>query len=253
MYDLRKSWFSNKTEKRVSPGNSFTEEGQCAVLDTAVTYECYKQSAAMTDHFGGFALIDTQSYSVMPRVEDKTVPSSGTLTVQMDKTTPVLASVSILITYTDGTTGWMVYDATPDDPADYNISASGLLTFYDDVLVKGATVNIRYKYSLTVEEANRLYWERSVNNKASATLGQFTLGYGEGEIFTSEYYSAAETSTANANFTAVGNYVTIGASGLIVPYENTLANRVNAIGYVIKPPTASDPLLGIHFRSYRVV
>lgn len=238
--DWKRTRFEVTLEERLASGASVVEEG--TLLARIAESNVKKVKPAVADDkrnmLDGFALLDTESNSTRPNIEVVTIPSSSPFTVLAAKTN--LVSIAFI----------RVKPATGDDftnvganPAatQYAVDiATGIFTFAS--ADAGKSITLYYRYNLTVEEARRLYYQRSVNNEANAFLAQLSVGKGHLVLFTSMFDTGHQT-----NNWAIGNRVKSAANGILAP--GSLAADALAItdvdAIVISIPTVDDPWLGV--------
>lgn len=109
-------------------------------------------------------------------------------------------------------------------------TATGTLT------VKGVAnevVVIAYRRNLTVTEQQTLFGSHSINGNANSLFEQVTVWKGNGEIWTDQFDTSADWSSATE--------AASGANGLLIP----AASGKTTVGRIIGKPTANNPFLGI--------
>lgn len=158
--------------------------------------------------------------------------ANATLTGEVDTVQlyPNCVANSIKITGTSTFTAKDSADAV-SAAGDYFLdNATGTLT------IKGAAnevVVIAYRRNLTVNEQQTLFGSHSINGNANSLLEQVTVWKGNGEIWTDQFDTSVDWSSATEAYT--------GANGLL-----TSANTSGCVaGRIIGKPTASNPFLGI--------
>jgi len=240
-FDLIRSHFGLIMEKEVEAGATFAEEGLCVVRELVSGAEKAKPSDGSSgdaDHgFMGFVIKDEEDHLTLPVVEGLTVGTTGTYsTLTLDNNNLVAASVSGI---DDTTTTALTVITEPTDPAADEVSidfAAGTARF----LVAGNggdAVRLFYRYNLTVEEAQRTFHQRTVNNTASVFFEQISVGGGNGAIYTTEYDTNDDWTTGGDVYTGAAGRLTKATTSTVI------------VGQVIKLPSADDPFLGVAFDS----
>jgi hypothetical protein len=241
-YDLKRSHFSLILEKKVATGSVVTEEGVLLVasLDATTGEEVVDLSAgAANEVVAGFAIRDNADNATTSTVEEGTVPSSGTLEIQLDNnnlvaSTPtdgstsqlrVVASTSGALTLVDG--------STPSAGQVANEPVTGLLTF--NTAQSGEDVEMTYRYNLTVAESRLKFFQRNINNESGALFGQTGVGQGHGEVFTDQFDAQLDWSAGTAITSGASGQLVQGGSGTVLDAR------------VISVPNVNNPLLGIAF------
>lgn len=240
-YDLKRSHFSVILEKKVSTGSVVTEEGSLlvAVIDATTGEETVQLSAGAGGEVpAGFAIRDNADNATTSAVEEGTIPSAGTLEIQLDNNNlvapgdgstaqaRVVASTSGALDNVDG--------ASPSAGEVGIEPVTGLLTF--NAAQAGQDVVITYRYNLTVAEARLKFFQRNINNEAGTLFGQVGVGHGHGEVFTDQF-------DATVNWGAAAQDIWSGANGVLVGSAG--GSQLDA--RVISVPNVNNPLLGIAF------
>ncbi len=240
-YDLKRSHFSIILERKVATGSTITEEGTLlvATLDASTGEEVVDLCAASSGKVvAGWAIRDNADNSTTSVVEKATIPSTGTLEVQLSNNNLVTSSAgaaSSMRVFRDvlETAITLVNDGVPSTGQVAVNSDTGLLTFHDDE--SGLAITITYRYNLTVAESRLLFFQRNINNEAGALFGQVGVGHGHGEVFTDQF-------DATVDWSAAGTAVHTAASGTVSSSGGTVIDA-----RVISVPNVNNPLLGLAF------
>ena len=245
MYDLKRTFASTVLEKPVSSGNSIAKEGLLVVQDMVGGVEYVKMSAGGGDaRLVGFSQVDTESPDTEPVATDLlTVPAAGltacTVTLANVNIVGVDASSTSVRVYSTAASSDLTFEAyngTPSAAGKFQmVHATGSLLLH--VGKAGTTIRVWYRRNLTVAEARAKYYQRSINNTASATLQQCSVLTGSGEIFTYEYDTTSAWAAGGTCKTAANGLITLGAGGL----------DISSLVQIIHTPTATDPTLGLSF------
>lgn len=232
-FDLTRTRYFLTSEVPVAPGHTVDVEG--AVLKSIRTNGL--ENAALTEGTGTEVLIGfSENNNLVPGVEIVTetiiVPAGGVVS---------LKHASIV----DGTV-W-AYDATNSNPLAPLASGSpttsqfvlnaiqGVLTL--NVGLGGVTLQVRYKYNMTATEQLMKYGGRPVNMRSNTDVGTITVIRGFGNMFTDQYDTTVDFSTATTLYAT--------ASGIVTTTAGT--NTAIPGARVISVPSAADPFLGFTF------
>lgn len=232
-YDLKRSHFSIILEKEVLPGEVLTEEGVLLVasLDPATGTEKVAASTGTANEVvAGFAIRDNADNATTSEVEELVVPTTpNPLTVQLSNNNLVATQVRVVGAVTGALT-----EGNPVNAGEFSANdATGVLTF--NAAQQGEAITVTYRYNLTVAEARLKFFQRNINNEASALFGQVGVGHGHGEIFTDQFDASVDWSAGPAITSGANGQLTVGGTG------STLDARV------ISVPNVNNPLLGIAF------
>jgi hypothetical protein len=219
------------TEMIVSPGAQFYAEGQVAVVAQGATSAGVLPSTGTgTDVFAGFVFAGTSAApfneSYYNKVEQFVVPSTGIVTLSL---APLAGQL-------------FAFDTTTGAPATgYTVTGQNV-----SGLVAGDTVNITYKYALTVIQARALYGDIQPGGYIGNYVGQIGV-ITRGTVWTTEYAANQNWSAALSGGTAAGALV-MAANGQVTLGTPTPGTGPLAIpGYVIGVPGQDVPFLGITF------
>lgn len=242
-YDLKLSHFSMSLQKYVSAGNTVDREGVVlrSVLEAGEERVQKADGSAATYQIAGFAISDNETIGIIPAVEDFTIPAApGPYTVQLAHTSLVGTApnssvrVNNITAAADMTEVAGAPAATQFQP---NVT-TGVLTF--NSAEAGNSIRVWYRANLTVAEARLRFFQRNVNNEAGAIFNTVVVGGGSGEIYTAEYDTNVDWTTAypgaNPILTGPDGILTIGGSGTAIPGAK-----------VIHVPNVDNPYLGIAF------
>jgi hypothetical protein len=243
MFDLIKTHFSLTLEKQVATAQTVNPEG---VLLTSLL-EGGEERVAMTTGAGtdvpcGFAISDNQTISTDVAVEEIVVPAAVPYTVQLEHTDPVGAGATKEVRVYNDTAaaevGTQVATAGAVSAGDeFFLSPTGLLTVHSSTA--GDSMTVYYRYNMTVAEAVQKYYDRSVNNQASAIFNQVGVGGGTGEIYTSEFVMSEDWSAGTTIYSGANGQVTLSAGGA------DMSTQLR----VIHVPSVEDPFLGLALKS----
>lgn len=242
-YDLKLSHFSMSLQKYVSAGNVVDREGVVlrSVLEAGEERVQKADAGAANYRIAGFAISDNETIGIIPVVEDFTVPAApGPYTVQLGYTSLVgtAPNSSVRVMEIGGSDLTEVAGAPAATQFQPNV-ATGVLTF--NVAQAGISIRVWYRANLTVAEARLRFFQRNVNNEAGALFNTVVVGGGSGEIYTAEYDTNVDWSTAWPGGTAdiltgADGILTIGGGGTAIPGAK-----------VVHVPDVDQPYLGISF------
>lgn len=241
-YDLKRSHFSMTLQKNVATGQVVDREGAVlrSVLDAGEERVQLADAGASTYSIAGFSISDNETIGIIPVVEDVTVPAApGPFTVQLSRTSIVgtAPNSSVRVQVVGGSD--LTEVAGAPSATEFQPSATGLLTF--NTAEAGAALRVWYRANLTVSESRQIFFQRNINNDAGAIFNTVAVGGGTGEIFTAEYdtdvdWTTAPPGGASAILTGAGGILTIGGGGTALPG-----------GKVVHVPDVDQPFLGVAF------
>jgi hypothetical protein len=242
-YDLKRSHFSLTLQKDVASGQVVDREGVLlrSVLEGGNEKVQKADAVAATYALGGFAISDNETIGIIPVVEDLTIPAApGPFTVQLSRTSLVgtAPNSSVRVQLVGGADLTEVAGA-PAAAQFQPTVATGVLTF--NTAQAGAAIRVWYRANLTVAESRLMFFQRNINNDAGAIFNTVAVGGGVGEIFTAEYDTNVDWSTAIPGSTGVitsgpDGILTIGGAGTPLPG-----------GKVVHVPDVDQPYLGVAF------
>lgn len=244
-YDLKLSHFSLNLQKDVAAGQLVDREGTVlrSVLENGEEKVQLADGSAANYRVAGFAISDNETIGVIPMVEEAVIPANpGPYTIQLKYTSLVGTAPNSAV---------RVYDITDDTDLTETASlspgagqfnpnvATGLLTF--NVAEESHAIRVFYRANLTVAQAKLKYFERFVNNTAGQFYNTVVVGSGTGEVFTAEYDTNVDWTTAWPAGTAdiltgPNGILTIGGGGTPIPGAK-----------VIHVPNVDNAMLGISF------
>jgi hypothetical protein len=243
MFDLTKTHFSLTLEKQVATAQTVNPEGTLlmSVLESGEE-RVLLSAGAGTDVPCGFAISDNQTIATDVAVEEVVNPSAIPYTIQLEHTDPVGSGATKEVRCYNDTAaaeiGTQVATAGAVSAGDeFFLSPTGLLTLHSSIA--GASVTVWYRYNMTVAEAVQKYYDRSVNNTASAIFNQVGVGGGTGEIYTSEFVMSEDWSAGTTIYSGANGKVTLSAGGA------DMSTQLR----VIHVPSVDDPFLGLAFKS----
>ncbi len=241
-YDLTKTHYSLSLQKDVASGQTVDREGVVlrSVLEAGVEKVQKADDSAATHIIAGFAVSDNETIGVMPAVLDAVIPAApGPYTVQLKTNivgTPPNSSIRVAEVggsdFTEVTTAPNAGEFQP------NVS-TGVLTFNSGDA--GKSITVWYRHNLTVAESRQRFFQRNVNNEAGALFNTVVVGGGSGEVWTFEYDTNVDWTTAKPGGTAdittgPDGILTIGGTGTPIPG-----------GKVVHVPDSDDAALGLAF------
>jgi hypothetical protein len=158
----------------------------------------------------GFLLLSEKKQATIPYMESLSVPGAAPLTVTL-KFTPTAAAAMRAYNADTGATIAVVAGA----PGAGQLGlATNVLTA--DAGLTGVNFVVVYRYTITAQDLARRSGQRSVNNGAEGLYNQVTLAYGNCEVTTSNFDTAAlwdvDANTVVASG-AAGNVVLTGGAG----------------------------------------
>jgi hypothetical protein len=221
---------ADSTEMLVAPGAQFYAEGQAVVRTQGSTsLGVMPSTGTATDIFCGFAFAGT---SALPfpegyynKVEQFVVSSTGSVTLSL---TPISGQ-------------YFVFDVTANSSATQGTLTGNTITG----LTAGDTVNVTYKYAMTVVQARALYGDIQPGGYIGNYIGQIGV-ITRGAIWTTEFDAsknwAAAGSSGNAIVLAANGQLTLGTPGTAGAAPLAVPDA-----YVIGIPGQDVPFLGINF------
>lgn len=217
----------NSTEMAVAPGAVILAEGQALVRTSgAMSQGVMPSTGANTDIFQGFSFAGTSAYPFPEQYTNKfesfLVPSSGTIVLTF---TPISGQV-------------FIFDTTTNAPATGWTNTNGTITG----LTSGDTVNVTYKYSMSVTQTVALYGNVQPGGYSGAYVGQIgvvTRGFVMTDQFdASQNWAGATNSGATQIVLGAAGQLTLGTPG---------TNGIAFPGTVVRVPDELYPFLGVEF------
>lgn len=233
-FDLARTRYSLTEELPLAPGVAINEEGAVvkAILVSGKSAAQLTEGTSATESIIGFsennALVPDQDIVV----ETAVVPASGAATVQLSHGNLVTGQVYVYDVTTAAPLA-VVAGAPAAGQVQVNL-VSGLLTF--NAAQAGQSIQVRYRYNLTVQQRDIIYRQRPVNAKSNTAALTITVLRGNGNLFTDQYDVTKDFSTATTLYAD--------ANGLITT-DNTKTPILGS--RVINVPTAADKFLGFAF------
>lgn len=236
MLNLQKTYTDDSKDYGLAANASVTQEGVALVSILEGGIEKVKPSEGTSNEilvgfsFGNNFVTDTLVESVsasLPAVSAKTTVQLLPYVVSNANPT---AGTSVFISGSASTFAPVANAGAVSVAGNWFVDpTSGLLT------IMGAAsedVVINYRRELTVNEQTILFGSPRVNAPANATLNQVTAKRGNGNIFTDQYDTSNDWSTATLAYT--------GADGKLT----TTATGGNAMR-IISRPSAADKFIGV--------
>lgn len=244
MYDLKRTHYSLTLQKDVATGQVVDREGVVlrSVLEGGEEKVQKADGLASTYKIAGFAVSDNETIGIIPVVEDFTVPAApGPYTVQLKYTSIVgtAPNASVRVNHV-GSTDLTEVAGSPASATEFQPAVTtGILTFHSGAA--GWAIRVWYRANLTVAQSQQRFYQRNINNQAGALFNTVAVGGGNGEVWTSEYDTNVDWSTAVPGSTGV---ITSGPDGIL-----TIAGSGTAIpgAKVVHVPNPDNAMLGIAF------
>lgn len=226
MLQLNQSRIVGSVEHKLATGVQLVEEGVALVTAYENNELVVKPSTGVSGEvFAGIALSAVASVTVVPMVEQITVPAEAPYKVTLAGT-PVTDAEIFIKDFTKGSAS-----ATKN----YALVGNELEFHADDA---GKTVTVTYAYSPTLAQLTQFQGEQAPGQHVTTALGQ-TGVITAGNVFTSAYDVTADwTPTAQG---ALAVY--LGANGKFT--TKTTGTKVNAI--VTNVPSVGNSFLGLQF------
>jgi hypothetical protein len=215
------------TEMTVAPGATILAEGQALVRSNGATYlGVLPSTGTSTDVFQGFSFAGTSAYPFPEQytnnVESFTVPATGSVVLSL---TPLAGQVA-------------VYDLTLGEPVT-GFSVTGNTV---SGLTVGDTVNVTYKYAMTIVQATALYGNVQPGGYSGAYVGQIGV-ITRGFIMTDQFDASQNWMAAGATSST---QIVLGASGQLT-LGTPGTTGVAFPGSVVRIPDEYYPFLGVEF------
>jgi len=232
-FDLTRTRYFLTQEVPVAPGHTIAVEG--AVLKSIRTNGV--ENAALVDGTGTEVVIGfSENNNLVPGVEivteTVTVPSTGIVSLKHANL------IDGTVWAYDATNSAALTPITTGNPTSSQIlvnEVQGIVTL--NVSLAGITLQVRYKYTMTATEQLMKYGGRPVNMRSNTDVGTITVIRGFGNMFTDQYDTTVDFSTATTLYAT--------ANGIITTTVGT--NTAIPGARVISVPSAADPFLGITF------
>ena len=213
----------DSSETNVAAGASITAEGQALVRAAGATSTGVTPSQGSAGElFVGFSFagVSAAPYpaSTATKVEQFTVPSSGIVSLAF---APISGQA-------------FIYDTTTSAA----VPITGGVTVVGSTvsgLASGDSVNITYKYNLTVTQARALQGDVQPGGYVGAYVGQVGL-IKRGTVYTDQFDASANWLSPSTINTGAGGILVIGGSAPAL-----------ASAYIVAIPTQEVPFLGLEF------
>jgi len=235
MLDLNKSRIFESHVKDVVTGLVNIPEGAAMVSSRENGISKAKLSAGVaTESFIGVSTGRPTMPSIAPKFDSLAVPASSPYTVTLSR--PVSGNDILVVHVAANGTRTTLTAGAATNAGEYSI-ANGVITVNSSKA--GGTLEVSYRYAVTLQEANALYNFSVYGADMSlehGTVGLITAGI----VYTDQYDVTSDWSTQSR---AVP--VRVGPNGLFTLTSNSDANQaITAI--VVQVPGAGSPLLGLH-------
>lgn len=248
--DRTRSEFEYVRQYDIAPATTIAEEGTILMRAAgAGGSEVVSPTAgAATDVPLGLALHSSIQATTMVAQIQKTIPASGTLTVDLGRTNIVDAGSSVAealgVASTTGALTTVAAGVPSSGEMAINLT-TGIATFHADEA--GQDVTITYRWNLTVLESNQIFRDSHINRALGqgggpeASFGKVMVGVGRCVVYTT-MYDAGATWVQHGTTTAA---CVLGAGGIFT--TNARNGTGVAFGKVIKVPSVADPYLGVEY------
>lgn len=249
-WDMTRSIIGERREYELVTGTNLTEEAQVMVAGgttsqqatTSVTGALFNDAIPL-----GLALNGKILATTFTNYETGTVPSAAPYTVTLEHSNLVTNGYSgfadAFVYDTTGATELEVAGAAVAATSVTLAVATGIITFHAGDA--GHAFYVRYRWTLTVAEANEILRQSSIGRGSESTFDKLMIAHGHCVMFTTMYDAdAAWVLNQQTAAAANGNPVT-GAGGVLTIYENN--NNGTIFSRVVSLPSATDPYLGIEY------
>jgi hypothetical protein len=246
MINLMKYAPLKQKEFEILAGSSFGEEGMAAIQVQSGGKPYLKPSTGTAgDMFVGVTNSDNEDIASKAVMEVLTVPAApGPYTLQLAKTGLLGSGATVQCSVWRNDTGAKLTQVAAainvDAATKFDIAeATGVLTLHSGLAE--VEITVQYRYATTVAEVKQTDWQRGPNNVAGDDLARIGVGMG-GYIETNMFDATQDYQPADGDPPVE---VTTGANGLFSSDVAGLA--INAVGFVEKPPSTDNPMIGIRF------
>jgi hypothetical protein len=213
----------------VAPGAVILAESQALVVAAGnQAAGVLPSTGTASDIFAGFAIAGTSALpfpeAYTNKVETFVVPTGGVITLSL---TPVAGQV-------------LIYDVTTNSYPTVTLSGQNL-----SGLTPGDTVNVTYKYAMSIIQQRALFGDVQPGGYSGAYVGQIGL-ITRGDVWISEFdasknWAAASNTGANQVCLAANGQLTLGTPGT-APAGIAVPNCI-----VTGIPSQTIPYLGLRF------
>lgn len=235
-FDLKLTHSSLRLGRLVSASSqTIDQEGLllCGVLEDGVEKVSLIGTTGADDKVIGFSQLGDALPDRTTEVEQIVVPTTATfIEVDLRNNNLIMNNVRAVVVGGAALTIDYTYAGAPAAGTVKVDIVNGKLKF--DTAQSGDTVDVTYKYQLTVTQAKQKFGERFINNNyLHAEFGQIEIGAGLAELFT-DAFDASQDYTSGAPLQLGDNgIITIGGAGPILKAT------------VISVPSVDNPRLGI--------
>jgi hypothetical protein len=122
---------------------------------------------------------------------------------------------------------------------------TGIITF--DVAQAAASFYVRYRWTLTVIEAQEILRSSAYGRGSESTFDKCVIAHGHCTMLTTMYDAQANWVLNRQLGTAVNGNPVTGAGGVLTIYDNN--NLGTCFGRVVSLPSANDPYLGVEYNA----
>lgn len=213
----------------VAPGAVILAESQALVVSAgAMSQGVMPATGTASDIFAGFAIAGTSALpfpeAYTNKVEQFVVPTGGMITLSE---TPVAGQV-------------FVFDTTLNAAVTtFTVSGANV-----SGLTVGDTVNVTYKYAMSIIQERALYGDVQPGGYVGAYVGQIGL-VTRGDVWITEFNASMNWAAAGTT----GNTICLAANGQLTLGTPNTGSAGNAVPNVIVTgvPTMTIPYLGLRF------
>lgn len=232
MFDLKRTYYSDVKDRNVASGAVIEYEGRALIgaLESGVEVASYSAGGSTSERFIGFSLNTSIVDDQAAFIETVIVGTASPLSVNLSHGNLVASSIRV----------YNVTEAAAYSAGDPTMTATAFsINTTTGVLTVGAngsgdTFTVSYRYTLTAKEQQIVRRQRPVNAAATTLFGQVGVIRGQGEIYTDQWDTSLDWSSATNVYTAANGLLSTNSAGTLV-------------GRVISIPSAADPFLGVAF------
>lgn len=222
----RKYWkMDQQVDRPVAAGVSVIEEGAvlCEILEAGVAKVMVKATVDGSEKIAGIAVLPYSLPSQAVSNESFVVPASGSLIFNLRNSNLVASSSrAAVVGGSDLTIDEANFSATPATGVVKVDLAGGRIKFAAGDA--GKSVNLIYRYNLTVAQARMRFAERAINNRdLVGNLGLVGVAKGYLEMATDQFNTALDYSSGAALKIGDGGKITNAGSGALIPQGRVIA------------------------------
>lgn len=230
-FDLKRTYSNDTKERSVAAGATVSVEGRALIgsIESGVEVASYSAGGSTTEAIIGFSLNTAIVDATQPVIETIVFGAGAPPAAVLLSHGNLVASTIRVDNATDG-----VNYTAGGGAAQYAINTTtGSLT----VGSSGAndTFTVAYRYTLTALEQQIIRHQRPVNFGSTTQFNLIAFIRGQGEIYTAEYDTSADYSSAVTAYAIASGYFT------------SVVGTNTVLGRVVSRPTATDPFLGVAF------